>query len=99
MTTPIRATIIPYDTFCSVDGVGYAGVNVTSTLPEVHAMQWYSSYGEEEVMDTLTGKIISNRKIANLDSYQDVFSSYWAIRTAHEAVQQNLIDEQKITEV
>lgn len=99
MTTPMRATIIPSDTFCSVDGVGYSGVNMTSVLPEIHAMQWYSSYGDEEVVDPVTGKMLLNRQIDNLDSYQDVLASYWEIRTADEATQQEAADEQTIIEV
>lgn len=99
MTTPMRATIIPSDTFCSVDGVGYSGVNMTSVLPEIHAVQWYSSHGEEEVIDTLTGKMVANREIENLDSYQAVLASYWELRIADESEQQEIADEQTIVEV
>lgn len=98
MTTPMRATIVPSDTFCSVDGVGFSGVNMTSVAPGVHAVQWYSSHGEEEIVDTLTGKMLGNRQIANLNSYQDVLSSYWEIRNAYDEAQQQALEEQTIIE-
>jgi hypothetical protein len=103
MVAPTRVTIIPTDTVCTIDGVVYRGVNMTSISPEVHAVQWYGTYGEIEIKDPVTGKIVANIGIENLDSYQEVLSSYWEIRTADEAAQQaaqqSAIDEQTIVEV
>jgi hypothetical protein len=99
MTNPMRATIIPADTFCSVDGVGFVGVDMTSVGPAIHAVQWYGAYGEVEVQDPVTGKMVGNNEIISLDEYQAVMDSYWAIRNAEEAAQQAAIDEQTIIEV
>jgi hypothetical protein len=99
MTTPMRVIIVPSDSFCSVDGVGFSGVNMTSVAPEIHAVQWYASHGEEEVIDTVTGRIIGNRTIASLNSYQDVLTSYWEIRAAYDQEQQQVQEEQVIVEV
>lgn len=99
MTTPMRAIIIPSDTFCSVDGVGFNGVTMVSVAPEIHAVQWYGTNGEIEIQDIITGKMISNIQITSLDAFQAVFDSYWVIRAAAEHEQQVLIDEQTITEV
>lgn len=99
MTAPMRATIIPEDGFCSVDGVGFDGVDMTSVAPEVHAMQWYGSHGEVEIQDPVTGKMVSNNVIANLNDFQAVFDAYWVIRNATDAEQQELAEEQTINEV
>jgi hypothetical protein len=99
MTTPMRVTIIPSDYFCSVDGVGFSGVNVTSVPPEVHAVQWHSTHGEEEIIDPATERMLGNRHIANLNSYQDVLNSYWEIRAAYDQEQQEAQEEQVIVEV
>ena len=63
MTTPMRAIIIPSDTFCAVDGVGFNGVTMVSVAPEIHAVQWYGTNGEIEIQDIVTGKMISNIQI------------------------------------
>jgi hypothetical protein len=95
----MRATIIPADTFCSVDGVGYVGVDMTTVNPTVHAVQWYGTHGEVESQDPLTGKMASNDAISSLDSFELVLESYWQIRAAADAEQQAMIDEQTIIEV
>lgn len=99
MTAPMRATIIPSDQFCSVDGVGMHDVDMTSVAPDVHAVQWYGSYGEVETQDPATGKMVSNDEITSLDAFQAVLDSYWAIRNAVEAEQAEAEAEQQIIEV
>lgn len=99
MTTPMRATIIPSDGFCSVDGVGFNGVDMTSVAPEVHAVQWYGTFGEVEIQDPLTGKMVGNEEITDLNEYQVVIESYWAIRNAAEAEQAETQAEQQVVEV
>jgi hypothetical protein len=90
----MRATIIPADTFCSVDGVGYNGVDMTSVGPEVHAVQWYGTYGEVEVQDPVTGKMVGNNEITSLNEYQAVFDSYWEIRNSQpeEPVEETVLE-------
>jgi hypothetical protein len=95
----MRATIIPSDQFCSVDGVGFNGVDMTSVAPEVHAVQWYGSHGEVEIQDTVTGRMVSNDEITSLDAFDAVFDSYWAIRNEVEAEQAEAEAEQQIIEV
>lgn len=99
MTTPMRATIIPSDGFCSVDGVGFNGVDMTHVAPEVHAVQWYGTFGEVEVQDPLTGKMVGNEEIHNLNEYQAALESYWTIRSSIEAVKQKEIEENTVIEV
>ena len=95
MTTPIRLTIIPDDCYCAVDGIGYSGIDMTSLAAEIHALQWYGEYGEEEIKDLSTGGIVHNKEITSLNDYQTVLESYWSIRQAAEALaaEQQLADE------
>jgi hypothetical protein len=99
MTIPLRATIIPSDKFCSVDGVGFVGVDITSIAIDVHAVQWFGTWGEQEILDLKTGRIERNEKIQSLDTYQSVLNSYWKIRTAHDVAEREAINEQTIIEV
>lgn len=95
MTAPTRVTIIPQDTFCAVDGVGYTGITMSSVAPNVHAMQWYVTHGEVEIKDPVTGKIVRNNEVTHLDDYQAVLDAYWEIRWAAEAFEaaQRSIDQ------
>lgn len=99
MTLPMRAIIIPSDTFCSVNGVGFIGVDMTNVAADVHAVQWFGTWGDQEVLDLKTGRIDRNEKIQNLDAYQSVLNSYWTIRAAHDAAEREAIDEKTIIEV
>ena len=99
MSNPLKATIIPSDSFCSVDGVGFDNVDTTSCAAGVHAVQWYGTYGEVEICDPVTGKAERVDQIDDLIDYQAVFTSYWAIRNAYEAAQQEQDEEQTIIEV
>ncbi len=99
MTIPLRATIIPSDKFCSVDGVSFIGVDMTNVAADVHAIQWFGTWGEQEISDRRIGRIDRNEKIQNLDAYQSVLNSYWEIRTAHDVAERDAINEQTIIEV
>ena len=99
MTFPMRAIIIPSDTFCSVNGVGFIGVDMKNVAADVHAVQWFGTWGDQEILDIKTGRIDRNEKIQNLDAFQSVLNSYWTIRAAHDAAEREAIDEQTIIEV
>ncbi len=95
----MRVTIIPIDTFCAVDGIGFDGIDMTSVPKDVHVVQWFGTWGEEEILDLKTGRIDRNQKIDNLDAYQAVLNSYWSIRNRHDAAVKETINEQTIIEV
>jgi hypothetical protein len=99
MTNPMRATIIPADTFCSVDGVGYNGVDMTSVGPEVHAVQWYGTWGEEEYIDLETRRMETNVRITSLDAYAAVFTAFQQIVEAEHRAEEEASVERTITEV
>lgn len=66
----MRLTIIPSDGFVSIDGYGFSGLDLSSIDPTVHAVQWYDTYGEIEIKDPATGRMLSNTDIVSLDQFQ-----------------------------
>jgi hypothetical protein len=99
MSASMRVTIIPIDTFCAVDSIGFDSIDMTSVPKDVHAVQWFGTWGEQEILDLQTGRIDRNEKIDNLDAYQAVLNSYWTIRNRHDAAAKEAINEQTIIEV
>lgn len=66
----MRVTIIPSDGFVSIDGYGFSGLNLSGIDASVHAVQWYDTYGEIEVKNPVTGKIVANTEITSLEQFQ-----------------------------
>jgi len=48
---------------------------MSSIPPNVNAMQWYDTYGDEESTDPETGRPV-NTIITSLDDYQGVISQW-----------------------
>jgi hypothetical protein len=99
MSTSMRVTIIPIDTFCAVDGIGFHSIDMTSVPKDVHAVQWFGTWGEQEILDVKTGRIAKNEKIASLDTFEAVLNSYWKIRNLQEVAEEEATEEQTIIEV
>lgn len=74
----MRVTIIPVDGFVSVDGEGYSGLDLSFVDASVHAVQWYGEFGEVEIKNPTTGKMIENREIASLDEFQQAVAVWQA---------------------
>lgn len=77
-----RIVIIPSDTFCAVDGVGYEKVNMASVSPDVHAVQWFGGSGWIEYRETETGSKPENQEITSMEPYQGVLDSWAEINEA-----------------
>ena len=88
----MRVTIIPDDGFVSVDGVGYAGLNLSAVDPAVHAVQWYGEDGEVEVRNPVTRKMVENRSITSFDEFQVALDA-WQGRKDEEVAAQTVIEE------
>lgn len=99
MTTPTRVTIIPADGFCSVEGVGFSAIDMTSVAADVHAIQWYGTYGEVEIKDPITDRLVNNDLITDLSDYQAVLASYRTTRIAAEESQVAAMANDEIVEV
>lgn len=78
-----RITIIPSDTFCSIDGVGYDGVDMASVASNVHAVQWYDTTGWIEFSLSPDGSKPANETITSLTQFQPVLSSWEEVDYEH----------------
>lgn len=71
----MKVTIIPSDTYCSVDGVGYDHVDMSTVPEDVHAVQYdFDSGWIEFVSFGETHR--PNEPITNLDQFQAVLDSW-----------------------
>lgn len=99
MTTYSRVTIVPADTFCSVNNVGFSGLDMSSLPASLHAMQWYGTWGEEEYMNLETRQMLPNVRITSLDAYNTVLAEYQVLFDIQQQQQQEQIAEDTIIEV
>jgi hypothetical protein len=99
MTTYSRVTVVPSDVVCTIDGVSMVGVDMSSLPANLHAMQWYGTWGEEEYMDRPTRRMEPNVRITSLDSYAPVFASYQQLLEAKQRAEEEASTEQTIIEV
>lgn len=61
----MRVTVVPEDSFVSVDNHGVGGVDCSGLDANIHAIQWYETTGE-----------IEWKKTAESDRYNEVISSF-----------------------
>lgn len=99
MTTYNRVTIIPADTFCAVNGVGFSGLDMSSLPSNLHAMQWYGAWGEEEYMELETQRMLPNVRISTLDAYTAVLAEYQILFDIQQQQQEENAAEATIIEV
>lgn len=79
----MRLTIIPSDTFCAVDGVGYNGVDMSSLVEGIHAIQWNGTTGWVEYADRSDGSKPANQEIDNIEQFSLVIEAWNQIDYAH----------------
>lgn len=72
----MRLIIIRADAFCSIDGVGYSDLSMSSVPVDVHAVQWFDTEGWVEFTEDLSGYKKPNEPITSLDAYQQVISEW-----------------------
>jgi hypothetical protein len=73
----MRVTIVPEDYIVYVDGVPKTPIDL-SFMSDVHAVQWYDTWGDVERVDPIT-RIPSNERIEELGRYQqavDLWNSW-----------------------
>lgn len=71
----MRVTIIPADGTVIKDNVAYTELTFTLNEPNIHAVQWYDTFGEVELMDA-RGRIVENRAITDLSPYQSALTAW-----------------------
>lgn len=71
----MRLTIIPEDNAVYKDGYLIEGLDLTSLPSNIHAIQWYDTYGEVEYKDTDAGKSV-NTVFSSLTPYQHIVDAF-----------------------
>ena len=92
----MRVTIVPVDGLVNIDGLRYLGLDLSFIPNNVHAVQWYDTYGEVEIKDPVTGKMISNDDINSLDSYQPAIDAWNSAKLAEEAAAVKKAEEDRM---
>lgn len=70
-----RIIIIVEDSFCSIDGVGYNNIDMSSVNENIHAVQWFSTEGWIEFKESSEGKP-KNESITSIDGFKKVLDSW-----------------------
>jgi hypothetical protein len=99
MTTYSRVIVVPSDTVCTVDGVSRTQVDMSSLPVNLHAMQWYGTWGEEEYKDLETLQMLPNVRITSLDAYTAVLASFQQIIEEERRAEEEELVERTIIEV
>lgn len=71
----MRLTVITLDDIIVIDGVGKK-VNLSNIDQSYHAIQWYDTYGEIEIKDPITQKMVENRVIDSIE-FLEPFITLW----------------------
>jgi hypothetical protein len=71
----MRLSVIPDDNTVCIDGLCKRGIDMSSIAPNVHAFQWYETWGDLEIVNSETGKP-ENIKVHSLDDFQDVINQW-----------------------
>lgn len=69
-----KITIIPAYRTAIIDGKRYTGIDMSSLPAEIHAVQWDGAKGEIEYRVSDDGAKPENKKIDNLDPFQQVLA-------------------------
>lgn len=70
----MKVTILPDDKSVSIDGEGYSNLDLSFIDADIHAVQWYETYGEIERKDPVTKKMTGNEEITSLDQFQQAIT-------------------------
>jgi hypothetical protein len=72
----MRVTIINLDNSVAINGKTYKDLDFTGFPDNIHAIQWYSTYGEIEYVVGDDGVKPPNQKIQSLEPYQNVLDKW-----------------------
>lgn len=84
----MRLTIVPVDGAVYVDGVSYSDLDLSFIPADIHALQWYDTYGELEFKRSFVdGQIVhpANQLINELPEWANTAQASWnAAKVAEE---------------
>lgn len=76
----MRLTIIPSDGAVYKDNFSYSGLDLSFIPPDVHALQWYDTYGEIEFKrQFVNGQIVhpQNQVVTDLPDWANQAVAKW----------------------
>lgn len=77
----------------TIDGVAYEDLNGTQLAANIHAVQWYETYGEVEYKDPATGKMTHNVEIDSIADFQFAIDAWYVAKAAQEAAEAEVSEE------
>lgn len=78
-----------------VDGTFYSDLDATALQSDIHAVQWYGDHGEIEKKDPVTGKMVANENITEVDDFQFAVDAW---NVAYQAEQDAIAAQQEAEE-
>ncbi len=80
-----RITVVKPDKLILVNGEGYDKCDLSFLEANIHAIQWYDTYGEIERRDE-RNRCLPNEEIESLGAYEAPIMAAWAeAKAKHEA--------------
>ena len=86
----MRLTIVPISGTVSKNGISYNDLDLSFMPSNVHAVQWYDTFGEVEVKDVITNKMIANEPITDITIYNDAITLWEEANTKAEILKAEL---------
>jgi hypothetical protein len=84
----MRLTIIPADGAVYIDGATYSGLDLSFIPTDVHALQWYDTYGELEFKRSFVdGQLVhpTNQMLTELPVWANTAKTVWDAAKVAEA--------------
>jgi len=86
----MRLTIVPISGTVSKNGISYNNLDLSFMPSNVHAVQWYDTFGEIEVKDVITNKMIANEPITDITIFNDAITLWEEANTKAEILKAEL---------
>ena len=86
----MRLVIVPVSGTVNKDGIVYNDLDLSFMPKNIHAVQWYDTFGEIEVKNEITNKIIANETITSIDIYSHAITLWEEANTKAEVAKAEL---------
>ena len=86
----MRLIIVPISGTVSKNGICYNNLDLSFMPSNIHAVQWYDTFGEIEIKDVITNKMIANEPITDITIYNDAITLWEEANTKAEILKAEL---------
>lgn len=86
-----RITVVKSDGLVIVDSEGYNNIDLSFLAADIHAIQWYHTYGEVERKDE-RGRHLPNEEITSFDAYEAPVMAAWQAKKAEVAAARTALE-------